>query len=67
MRRFGVSSVNCAPRRRGWRVAPAVRKCTRKARSSARCVASSGASRTFKVRHARRAEQVARRAGAKSI
>ncbi|MCI47965.1 hypothetical protein A2U01_0069207, partial [Trifolium medium] len=22
LRRFGVSSVNCAPRRSGWRVAP---------------------------------------------
>ncbi|MCI38318.1 hypothetical protein A2U01_0059546, partial [Trifolium medium] len=33
----------------------------------ARCAASSGASRTFKVHHARRADRTARRAGAKSI
>ncbi|MCI35352.1 hypothetical protein A2U01_0056573, partial [Trifolium medium] len=41
--------------------------CIRKARSLARCAASSGASRSLIVHHARRAEQVARRADAKSI
>ncbi|MCI81243.1 hypothetical protein A2U01_0102516, partial [Trifolium medium] len=41
--------------------------CFRKALSVARCAASYGASRTFIVHHASRAEQVARRANAKSI
>ncbi|MCI66344.1 hypothetical protein A2U01_0087602, partial [Trifolium medium] len=39
----------------------------RKARPLARRATSCGASRTFIVHHARRAEQVARRADAKSI
>ncbi|MCI94679.1 hypothetical protein A2U01_0115977 [Trifolium medium] len=41
--------------------------CLRKALPVARCAASCGASRTFNVHHARRAKQMARRAGAKSI
>ncbi|MCI47466.1 hypothetical protein A2U01_0068708, partial [Trifolium medium] len=35
--------------------------------SVARCAASTGASRTFIVHHARRADRMARRAGAESI
>ncbi|MCI71929.1 hypothetical protein A2U01_0093192, partial [Trifolium medium] len=41
--------------------------CFRKALSLARRATSYGALHTFIVHHARRAEQVARRAGAKSI
>ncbi|MCI85612.1 hypothetical protein A2U01_0106891, partial [Trifolium medium] len=49
------------------RMAPMLEGCIRKARSLARCADSFGASRTFIVHHARCAEHVARRAGAKSI
>ncbi|MCI59918.1 hypothetical protein A2U01_0081173, partial [Trifolium medium] len=41
--------------------------CIKNSRMLARCAASSCASRTFIVHRARRAEQVARRASAKSI
>ncbi|MCI76358.1 hypothetical protein A2U01_0097627, partial [Trifolium medium] len=51
----------------GWRVAQAVRFLHQEVRSMARRATSNGASRTFIVHHARRAEQVARRTGAKSI
>ncbi|MCI27531.1 hypothetical protein A2U01_0048730, partial [Trifolium medium] len=44
-----------------------VTRMNRNALSRARRAASSGASRTFNVHHAHRAEQVARRASAKSI
>ncbi|MCI94851.1 hypothetical protein A2U01_0116149 [Trifolium medium] len=50
--KLGASGI-CAPRRRGRRVAQSVR--------------ISGASHTFIVHRARRADRVARRAGAKSI
>ncbi|MCI49739.1 hypothetical protein A2U01_0070983, partial [Trifolium medium] len=49
------------------RRASLLERCIRKARSSARRAASSGTSRIFIVHHARRADMVAQRAGAKSI
>ncbi|MCI45448.1 hypothetical protein A2U01_0066687 [Trifolium medium] len=68
LRRFGFCSAICAPRKeRMARHASLLEGCIRKARSLARCAASSSASRTFIVHHVRRTEQVARRADAKSI
>ncbi|MCI78587.1 hypothetical protein A2U01_0099857, partial [Trifolium medium] len=53
---------------RGWCVAPVSEKnASGIVLSTARCAASCGASRTFIVHHACCAEQVARRADAKSI
>ncbi|MCI63299.1 hypothetical protein A2U01_0084556, partial [Trifolium medium] len=61
------ASVICASRRKDGASRQAVRFLHQDVRSMARRAASSGALRSFILHHARRVEQLARRAGAISI